>query len=295
MGYLALLAAISCNAVKGYCGKKQSTYLNGAHDALVVNFLRMLFCAAVGIGILLVREGFVLPAFNSVAFPILILAGAANAAQVVFWMLSVQRNAVTLTDVFATLGLILPTVACSILFQEKVRLIQWAGYLLLCAAAVVMCSYNISLKNKKMSVVDFAYLVGFGLSIGAADLTQKLFINCCSEYSTNVYNFYTFLFAALTAVLLLPLFRKKPEAPPCPVKKVWIYIVLMATSLFFVVWGKAAAAAVLPAVQVYPLYQGGVLITMALIAAVFFGEKITRRCVIGMSMAFAAMLMMNVL
>lgn len=295
MGYLYLLAGVCFNAAKGYCGKKQSLYLNGARHALTVNFLRMLCCAAVGAVLLSVRGGFVLPALSSPALPILIIAGIFNAAQVVFWLLSVQRSAVTLTDVFATLGLIIPMIVCRILFGEPIRPIQWAGYLVLCAAALIMCSYSVSLKKKKMSLTDISLLVAFGASIGISDLTQKLFLNYCSGYSGDVYNFYTFLFAALTAAIVLLFVRRKPDEEPCPLGKVWHYVVIMAVSLFLVVWCKTSAAAVLPAVQVYPIFQGGVLISMALVAAVFFGEKITRRCVIGMAMTFAAMLMMNLL
>ena len=118
MGYLYLLAGVCFNAAKGYCGKKQSLYLNGARHALTVNFLRMLCCAAVGAVLLSVRGGFVLPALSSPALPILIVAGIFNASQVVFWLPSVQRSAVTLTDVFATLGLIIPMIVCRILFGE---------------------------------------------------------------------------------------------------------------------------------------------------------------------------------
>jgi multidrug transporter EmrE-like cation transporter len=95
--------------------------------------------------------------------------------------------------------------------------------------------------------------------------------------------------------LALLLMKKDEKDPPVPLKKVWHYITIMAVALFFVNYLKTTAAQTLPAAHVYPLYQGGVLVVASLMAAIFFGEKITLRCVLGILMTFAAMLMMNVL
>lgn len=294
MGYLYMLSAVVSNAFKGFCGKKQSLLINGPRDAMTVNFFRMVCCAIVGAGILAAGNSSFIPS-SGAALPILIVSGFSNASQVVCWMLAARLSAVTLMDVFATLGLIVPMVTCSFLFGETIRPIQWLGYLLLCAAAAVMCSYSVSLKKKKMGFADFALLLGFGFSLGITDLTQKLYVNYCPGLPTSMFNFYTFLFAAVFTGIATLITPKKAGEPPCPIKKAWPYVVAMALSLFLVTWCKTAAAAVLPAAQAYPLYQGGVLISMALVGAVFFGEKITRRCILGMSMTFMAMLMMNVL
>ena len=295
MGYLYMAVALLCSTAKGFCGKKQSQHVHGVRGVMTVNFLRMLCCVAVGAVILAAGEGFGALAVSGRAAGILSLSGISNAAQVILWLLVVQRSAYMLLDVFATLGVIVPMLVCRVLFDEAIRPIQWGGYVLLCAAAMVMCSYSMSLKQKKMGAADYGLLLCFGLAAGMTDLTQKLYLNYCPEISKNVFNFYTFLFAAaVMAVVLLILCRDK-SAPHCPLGKVWYYIVIMAVMLFLVTYFKTAAASVLPAVQVYPLFQGGVLVTAALMAAVCFGEKITRRCLLGMGMTFMAMLMMNVL
>ena len=244
MGYLYMLFAVSSNAVKGYCGKKQSLLINGPRDAMTVNFLRMICCTIVGAAILAAGNTAFLPPLDSAALPILIASGLSNASQVVCWMLAARLSAVTLMDVFATLGLIVPMVTCSFLFNETIRPIQWLGYILLCAAAAVMCSYSISLKKKKMGFVDFALLLGFGFSLGITDLTQKLYVNYCPELPTSMFNFYTFLFAAVFTGIATLITPKKAGEPPCPIKKAWPYVVAMALSLFLVTWCKTAAAGI---------------------------------------------------
>lgn len=295
MGYLFIALALMSNAAKAYCGKRQSQFVHGLRGAMTVNSLRMLWCVAVSVGLLAFTEGFGGLGLRPASVVITLLSGAANAGQVILWILVVQRSAFSLLDVFATLGVIVPMLICRICFAEIVRPIQWAGYALLCAAAIIMCSYSMSIKQKKMGVQDYLLLFGFGLTCGLTDLSQKLYLRFCPEISKSVFNFYTFLFAAAGMGLALLILGKDKKAPPVPLRKVWHYILIMATALFLVNYLKTSAAEILPAAQVYPLYQGGVLVLASLTAAIFFGEKITLRCVVGIAMTFVAMLMMNVL
>ena len=55
------------------------------------------------------------------------------------------------------------------------------------------------------------------------------------------------------------------------------------------------AAAYLPAVILYPLSQGAGLILSSLMAALFFKEKITKTCMLGLILAFAGLIVMNML
>ena len=199
MGYLFIALAVLSNAAKAYSGKMQSRFIHGLRGAMTVNSLRMLVCVAVSVGMLAFTEGFGGLGLRPASVAVTLLAGAATAGQVILWILVVQRSAFMLLDVFATLGVIVPMIVCRVIFpeSEEIRLIQWAGYAVLCAAAVVMCSYSMKIKQKKMGAYEYLLLFGFGLSAGLTDLSQKLYLNFCPEISKNVFNFYTFLFAAV--------------------------------------------------------------------------------------------------
>jgi len=299
MGYIYLAIALLITQLKGYCGKKQSLYLHGVHDALGSNTLRMACCAAVSILIVLIGEGASALSMSTAGYLVSVLSGITTTLSVVFWILAVQRSAYVLVDVFGTVGVIVPLVACRILFDERISLMQWIGFALLCGAVTLMCSYSTQAKGRKIDGTDILLLVTYGLSYGTSDLAQKLFVNYCPEGSAAVFNFYTFLFAALFAAILLGvllILGCRPEAGHVfPLKQIWLYIVLMAVSLFICSYMKTAASAVLPAVQVFPLFQGGILICASLMAAIFFGEKITKRSIAGMSLTFIALLMINML
>ena len=68
---------------------------------------------------------------------------------------------------------------------------------------------------------------------------------------------------------------------------------MMKKCLFLNSYFKAFSTQYLPDAQLYPTYQAGGLILSAIMAAVFFGEKITLRCLIGMVLAFVAILLLR--
>ena len=59
MGYLFLALSLLCGATKGFCGKKTSGFVREYKDAMFANFIRMLFCIAIGFALLLLLIVFI--------------------------------------------------------------------------------------------------------------------------------------------------------------------------------------------------------------------------------------------
>ena len=74
-----------------------------------------------------------------------------------------------------------------------------------------------------------------------------------------------------------------------------MYIVIMSVMLIANSYFKTKAATHLDSAQLYPLNQGMALILSTLLASVLFKEKLTAKCVIVICIAFAGLLIMNVL
>jgi multidrug transporter EmrE-like cation transporter len=73
------------------------------------------------------------------------------------------------------------------------------------------------------------------------------------------------------------------------------FILVMAACLFGHSFLNTLAANELSAAELYPLSQGAALILSTAMASVFFGEKIKPRLIIGIVLAFAGLLVMNLL
>ena len=165
----------------------------------------------------------------------------------------------------------------------------------LLVAVVIMCSYNNSIKEK-LSLTSLLLLVLCGAANGVADLSQKLFVKALPTVAGSVFQFYSYLFAG--AALVIVWFLCKPHgqaAPPAAYKKIALYILAMAVCLFANAYFKTLAAEHLDAVLLYPLNQGMALIASTAMSSALFGERLNARAVAGIVLAFAGLIIINVL
>lgn len=300
MGYLFLSLALLAGAAKGFCGKKVSGVASTLAGASMINFLRMAFCIA--IGACLTLAGGVIPFanFNGEMILISALSGISTAVFVISWLISVRSGAYVMLDVFLMLGVGVTVSCCRIFLGEEIRLNQIIGFIILVIAAYIMCSYDISL-NGKMSVGKIALLILCGVANGLTDFSQKLFVHNIEGGNTAEFNLYTYIFASVTllAVVVFMRIREKRRGEKTKEKiftlKVVLIVAIMAICLFLNSFFKTLAATGLDSAILYPLNQGAALILSLLMAAIFFKEKITVRCVIGICLAFVALLIINLL
>ena len=301
MGYLFLAIALASGITKGYCGKKTSFAIVTKSDSMLMNVLRMIACIAIGFLLILAQND--IGSLNADTFLILVgaLSGIASAAFVVSWLLSVRSGAYMMVEVFLLIGIIIPIVLCRIFFDEEIGPLQIVGILVLLVAVFIMCTYNTSIKGK-MSVGSFLLLVLCGLSYGISDFSQKLFVKMRPEGSVAAFNFYTYVFAAIVLSIAYLVFRAadnrgeiKPRKPIEVIKPIWLYVLVMAICLFANSFFKTLAAQELDAILLYPLNQGCAVVLSLLMSAIIFKEKINAKCIIGISLSFVALLMINLL
>ena len=298
MGYLFLTVSLLAGATKGYCGKKTSGYVSGYKDAVLSNIIRMVFCVLIGFAITAVRYG---PAsvFTDVdvrGLLIAVLSGVTTAGFIVTWLISVKKGAYMMLDVFLMLGVIIPLLGSLALFDEAIKLTQWLGLGVLLIAAAIMCSYNNSIKEK-LSLGAVVLLILCGTFNGLTDFSQKLFVEQKSQMSIEAFNFYTYGFTTLVLGIAYAVLKKrdKTQMAPADFRSIFLYIFVMAICLFANSYFKTIAAQYLPSTQLYPLSQGMSLVLSTVMAAVFFKEKINVKSILGISLAFVGLLIINLL
>lgn len=295
MGYLFLLTALVAGATKGYCGKKTSGYVNEYKDAMLANSIRMILCTLIGLGMVLVSSGVGALRINRTVFLISLLSGAANSAFVVFWLISVKRGAYMMLDVFCMLGILIPLIGCAMCFGEEIRINHIIGIVILLAAVCIMCSYNNSIKSK-MTVSSFILLLVCGAANGFSDFSQKLFVKLSDNTSIAVFNLYTYLVSAVILIIFFLVFSGRTEnKAPSAIKPIFGYILIMSVCLFLYSYFKTLAAQHLSSAQLYPLAQSGSLILSTVMSAVLFHERLNIKCIVGISMSFAALIVINIL
>ncbi|MBQ7821663.1 MAG: EamA family transporter [Clostridia bacterium] len=291
--YLFLLIVIASGAVKGYCGKKTSGYASTVRNAAYMNCVRFIFCTLIGLVTAIVTDGG-FPTLSPLGFLVSATAGLMQTVFVITWIISVRRSAYTMTDVFLTLGVLIPSVLSELIYDEHIRLAQWIGFAILFVAVYIMCSYNNDIKSR-ITPVSFLVLFVCGASSGLCDFTQKVFIHELPQQSISAYSFYSYVFATLFLALVMIFIKPKNGEKLCSIKSFIGYVIVMALMMFLNTFFKTKAGVGLSSVQIYPVVQGSALILSALMSAVFFKERITKKSVVGMSLAFAALLIINLL
>ena len=298
IGYLFLLIALTAGWIKGFCGKKSSSYIVTLHDAMLSNTVRMSLAFVIGFIIVLIKCGISALAVESDVILIALLSGAALSVNVVCWILSARRGAYVMIEVMMLFSVTIPLVFCMIVYGEPVTLLQWLGIALLFVATYIMTVYNSGL-NGKMKVLDFAILVICVIASGTFDLTQKIFVKSDFGVDISVFNFYVYVFSALiiSAALIAVLMRvRKKEgyvSPTVAVKRVWPYVVVMALGIFVYSYFKTASAEYLDAAKIYPVFLGASLLGTTVMSAIFFGERITPKSAFGMLLCAVSLVMIN--
>ncbi len=298
MGYLFLALALLAGSTKGYCGKKTSGFVREYKDAMFTNFVRMVLCILISFLLLALSGRLSLLAVDLNVVMITLLSGVTTSVFVVAWLLAVRRGAYMMLDVFLMLGVIVPLLLSEFLFDEKIRLNQWAGLLVLLVAVVIMCSYNNQIKEK-MSLKSLGLLVLCGIANGLTDFSQKLYVKTVADSSAAVFNFYTYIFSALV-LLVFYLGAKVTDKTGSSsetdvLRRVGGYVAVMSVCLFLNSYFKTMAAGILPSAILYPLSQGASLILSSFMSMLFFKEKLTAKCITGIALSFAGLLIINLL
>lgn len=303
MGYLFLSISLLSGAVKGYCGKRTSGYVTRFSDALLVNLIRMTLCIIIGFAVLLFGGGVAQLSVGGTTLLITALSGITTAVFVTSWLLSVRKGAYMLVNVFLMIGVFI-TILCSYSLGERVSLRQGLGLVLLLIAVFLMCSYQKATKGK-LTWLALVLLIVCGVSNGLTDFSQKLFVRNAESSSIAVFQFYTYAFAALTLLIiyLSAVSSEKRKArvqtsvetqAPAKMPLAMVgFVIIMAIFLYLNSYFKTQSAEYLTASQLYPLYQGGDLILSTAMAALLFKEKPTVTSIVGIAIAFAALLLIN--
>ena len=295
MGYLFLSISLLAGATKGYCGKKMGSFAQNTQSAVLLNLFRMCLCVVFGILMVFAYKDTAYITSNPKVLLLSALSGISTSVFVVTWLLSVRKSAYMMLDVFLMLGTLVPMIAGYFSFGENISLNQWIGFLILIVAVIIMCSYNNSIKTK-ITASSFLLLIICGFVNGVTDFSQKMFVKMLPDVPISIFNLYTYIFAAVTLMIVYVICSAKEKAEfEKNSSHEYAYIVVMSVALIANSYFKTKAASFLDSAQLYPLNQGMALILSTLMASVFFKEKLTVKCVVGIFIAFIGLLVMNVL
>lgn len=296
MGYLFLSLALAGGLIKGFAGKKISGNVDGFKDCIFVNLLRVLFCCIIGFLLICISGDFSSLTLSLSNLPIYIFSAISMSAFCVSYMFAYKVSAYMYLSIFGMLGSIFTCFLGSIVYNEQIKLNKWFGMVILLIAVLIMSKYNKEIIRKQNKAAIIILIIG-AISSSLADFSQKIYMNEIGE-NPKVFNFYTYLFATLLLLILLPFAKGKlrKESGESLYNKKYIAICgIISLGLYLNSYSKTFAASYLTTAEIYPVLQGANLIASAILASILLKEKITNKSVLGMLCAFLGLIIMNVL
>ncbi len=289
MGYLFLALALIGGLGKGFLGKYISNDVNKFRECIGINALRMFFCCLVGAVVALLTSG--LQIVTGYGLVICLLSAVSMTAFCVCWLYAYKTEAYMFLSVFTMLGAVITCLLSRIFLNESVKYLQWLGMALILIAIYIMSLYNKSI-NGKISVKGIAILLIGCLGSAVADFCQKLWV-INVKLDGTVFNFYMYLFSFFILLLVFIVLPKESQQSNMMNKKYIIICFFISMFLYINSFSKTIAAVFLPSAQIYPVLQGANLICSAVLARILLKEKITLKSVIGMLIAFVAIIIMK--
>lgn len=290
-GYILLILACLCGSAKGFAGKKSSGALSTVPHMLYFGSVRTLLCALLGAVIWLSAGDF--GSIGKKAVIISVISGISMSVFLLTWIAAVRYGAYVRLDVCCQTGMVIPCVLAAGLLGESVSTAQYIalGFLVI---AIVLLSDRGKSDVQKMTFKEVILLLLVWLSSGVNSLTVKLYAKA-AEGSTTFYNLVTFAVAALAFAAFYLVLRKKDNKVTLPKSHYIFYLPVMAVCLYLNIFLQTAAAKTIDSMIMFPLQTVLGLFISALMAAVCFKEKTTVKNVIGMVIAAAAIVAMNLL
>ena len=138
-----------------------------------------------------------------------------------------------------------------------------------------------------------------GVANGLTDFSQKMFVKNSADGNVAVFNFYTYVFSAAVLLIFYAAAKLRDKSGSSSetdvMRRVGLYVLIMSVCLFANSYFKTLAAGILPSAKLYPLNQGASLILSSFMSMIFFKEKMTGKCIIGIILSFIALLVINLL
>ncbi len=294
IAYLYLTLALVAGLVKGLSGKKISRDVVSLNDGFVVNVIRSVFCAIIGFAVAVIQVGFNGLQLSLESFLVCSASSIFMALFCISWLYAYKTEAYAFLNIFTMLGSVLTAFLGWAIYGDEISTTRIIGFVLLFVAVYIMSLYNKNLKGK-MSIRAIVTLVLGCVGVALSDFMQKVFVKN-SLGAPSTFTFYTYFLMIIPQLLMLLLFKVKRASAVstnvCDKRHICIYLII-SIALYVNVIMKTMAVGIIPSTQLYPTLQGANLIASAICASIFFKEKITARSVVGICIALASAVLMN--
>lgn len=293
MGAVYISIILGCRVVQHLCTKKSSSKVNTMSCFWKYGSFRHLLSGLLGLVLILIGGNQI--RFESRTLLISVFSGITLAASTGFNLIALKEGTVALASLFGTAGILVPCIAGIFLFGKPMTGGQWAGILLFFVAAYFLISSSNRI-YQGFSVKTFLVLLGVMLSEGFTMLSQQMFAFYVPDGDVSVFSFFSFgtVGGVMLIISLLSGRKKEDNKGPELTLDLLIMGALLSIVVFVINQLATMAASIVSPVVLFTFINGGSTIIGAIVAAIFFKEKITLRSATGIVLGVLALIIIKV-
>lgn len=290
--YSFLIIVLLLRLPQNIFSKKSSGMVSGAPAYFAYGAFRYLLSGLLAF-VMLAFSG--LSGISLKAFGISTIGAIALGSSLFFGLEALKNGAMVLASLASSAGLLLPCIFGIFMFDEPMRPMQFVGIFILLFAGYLLAGYSKKLTGKFTAKTLFL-LIGSMLSNGMTMVAQKMFSKYLPDTSVSVFSFLAFgLVGVGMCVGLVPQLTKKESREKIAKlpKSLWFYGTGLSIILLTINQLCTIAAKDIPSAIMFPINDGGATIITAMTAAIFFKEKLTARCICGLILGIASLIVIN--
>lgn len=242
------------------------------------------------------------------------ISGIALAVCCMCSLYALGTGTMVLNSIFGTAGLLIPTIASMLLYDEVLHIWQWLGIAVFIVGAYLLIGNSKAIYGRftwKTFLVLLLSLVTNGLTM----FMQKMFGMNIANGNVSLFSFGSFasgVAVLLIVLVVLSLYATRHPAPPeqsadsgsftfLPAhpsdtglpRQLFLYGSLLAIAVFIINQLATMATPLISAVVLFALINGGATVVSAIVGAVMFREKLSAQTVIGILLSIGSLIVIQ--
>lgn len=296
MGAIYIAIIMLCRVAQHLCTKKTSNQMTGMLCFFKYSAYRQLLSAAFGFGLILIaHSGF---QCDSATIVISVFSGLMLVLASGLSLAILKTSTVALASLFSTAGILVPCIAGIFLFHTPMSIGQWVGVLLFFVAAYFLISSSAKIYCKP-SAKAFLMLLGLMLAEGFTMLAQQMFTHYVPDGDVSVFSFLSFGIVGVFMLIAALLNRNRSDEKEAASSKLTPDLLglgaVLSAAVFIINQLATLATAIVPPAVLFTFINGGSTIIGAIVAALFFHEKLTPRSIAGILLGVAALVIIKIM
>lgn len=208
---------------------------------------------------------------------------------------AMKSGTVSLVSLFSTAGMMIPIAAGVFFFNKPAAPMQFAGLAIFFAAACLLVSASKSVYSN-FSYKTVWLLIGSMVSNGCTMLAQQMFTTYVPHGDVSVFSFFSFGIIAILSGCFYKFVSSdcKGEHTHTKMSKSLILCgMVLAVSVFVINQLATVSTALVSPIVLFTFINGGGTIVSALIAAIVYKEKISKKTGAGILIGTASLVMIK--